>query len=53
MARLAGLRLRDRWAGWKREPFTGNSIDQVVVYEKPGERFTAVTPPTGSAPSPA
>ena len=36
MARLAGLRLRDRWSGWKREPFTGSSVDQVVVYEKPG-----------------
>lgn len=35
MARLAGLRLRDRWSGWHREPFTGNSVDQVVVYEKP------------------
>jgi SAM-dependent methyltransferase len=35
MARLAGLRLRDRWSGWKRQPFTGSSIDQVVVYEKP------------------
>ena len=22
MARLAGMRLRERWAGWKREPFT-------------------------------
>lgn len=35
MARLAGLQLRDRWAGWHRQPFTGSSIDQVVVYEKP------------------
>jgi SAM-dependent methyltransferase len=35
MARLAGLRLRDRWSGWNREPFGGDSIDQVVVYEKP------------------
>lgn len=34
MARLAGLRLHDRWSGWKRQPFTGNSVDQVVVYEK-------------------
>jgi SAM-dependent methyltransferase len=34
MARVAGLRLRNRWSGWKREPFTGSSIDQVVVYEK-------------------
>jgi hypothetical protein len=34
MARLAGLRLRDRWGGWRGEPFTGTSADQVVVYEK-------------------
>jgi SAM-dependent methyltransferase len=34
MARLAGLRLWDRWSGWTREPFTGSSVDQVVVYEK-------------------
>jgi SAM-dependent methyltransferase len=34
MARLAGFRLRDRWSGWRREPFTGSSVDQVVVYEK-------------------
>ena len=25
MAWLAGLRLRDRWEGWQREPFTGES----------------------------
>jgi SAM-dependent methyltransferase len=35
MARLAGLRLRDRWSGWAREPFAGDSVNQVVVYEKP------------------
>jgi len=35
MARLAGLQLRDRWSGWNREPFTGTSVDQVVVYESP------------------
>jgi SAM-dependent methyltransferase len=35
MARLAGLRLRDRWAGWAREPFTADSTSQVAVYEKP------------------
>jgi SAM-dependent methyltransferase len=35
MARLAGLQLRDRWSDWKRGPFTQDSIDQVVVYEKP------------------
>jgi SAM-dependent methyltransferase len=34
MAELAGLRLRDRWAGWRREPFTNESVNQVVVYER-------------------
>ena len=35
MARLAGLRLQDRWGGWKREPFTNLSPSHVSVYEKP------------------
>ena len=35
MARLAGLTLRDRWAGWGREPFTSMSTSHVSVYEKP------------------
>jgi Methyltransferase domain len=35
MARLAGMRLQDRWAGWRREPFTGLSPAHVSVYEKP------------------
>jgi hypothetical protein len=34
MARLAGLRLRDRWSGWKREPFTASSTGHVSVYER-------------------
>lgn len=34
MARLAGLTLRDRWAGWKREPFTSESDLHVSVWEK-------------------
>ena len=34
MARLAGLRLRERWAGWNREPFTSDSTSQVAVFEK-------------------
>ena len=32
MARLAGMRLRDRWAGWRREPFTSESRSHVSVY---------------------
>jgi len=35
MARLAGLRLRDRWEGWAREPFTDESGQHVSVWEKP------------------
>jgi len=32
MARLAGLRLRERWAGWRREPFVSSSPRHVSVY---------------------
>jgi SAM-dependent methyltransferase len=35
MARLAGMRLRERWGGWKREPFTSDSAKHVSVWEKP------------------
>ena len=35
MAELAGLRLRGRWSGWKREPFTSDSRKHVSVWEKP------------------
>jgi hypothetical protein len=31
MARIAGLRLKERWDGWNREPFTGNH-NVVSVY---------------------
>jgi SAM-dependent methyltransferase len=34
MARLAGMRLQDRWSGWGREPFTALSPSHVSVYEK-------------------
>jgi len=34
MARLAGLTLRERWAGWRREPFTSESTMHVSVWEK-------------------
>ncbi|GAB2878637.1 class I SAM-dependent methyltransferase [Streptomyces deserti] len=37
MARLAGLRLRDRWEDWNREPFTGESRRHVSVWEKPAD----------------
>ena len=35
MAQLAGLRLRERWEGWTREPFTSDSGQHVSVWEKP------------------
>jgi SAM-dependent methyltransferase len=35
MARLAGMKLRERWSGWKREPFTSESTKHVSVWEKP------------------
>jgi SAM-dependent methyltransferase len=35
MARLAGMRLRERWSGWRREPFTSDSDSHVSVWEKP------------------
>jgi SAM-dependent methyltransferase len=36
MARLAGMSLRDRWAGWDRAPFTGESTSHVSVWGKDG-----------------
>jgi SAM-dependent methyltransferase len=41
MARLAGMTLRERWSGWKREPFTSDSTKHVSVWEK------TVSPPRG------
>lgn len=35
MAELAGLSRRERWAGWRREPFTSDSRQHVSVWEKP------------------
>jgi SAM-dependent methyltransferase len=35
MARIAGLTRRERWANWKREPFTGESRAHISVWEKP------------------
>jgi SAM-dependent methyltransferase len=35
LARLAGLQLRERWGGWKREPFTARSGSHVSVYAAP------------------
>ena len=35
MARLAGLRLRERWGDWRRAPFDAKSEKHVSVYERP------------------
>lgn len=32
MARIAGLRLKERWASWRREPFTAESRNCISVY---------------------
>jgi SAM-dependent methyltransferase len=34
MAELAGMALRERWSGWKREPFTSESRKHVSVWER-------------------
>jgi SAM-dependent methyltransferase len=36
MARMAGLSLRERWGGWRREPFDAASTGHVSVYEHAG-----------------
>ena len=36
MARLADMRLRERWGGWKREPFTAESDRHVSVWATTG-----------------
>jgi SAM-dependent methyltransferase len=38
MARLAGMTLRERWSGWKREPFASDSTKHVSVWEKTASR---------------
>ncbi|MEX0675273.1 MAG: class I SAM-dependent methyltransferase [Gaiellaceae bacterium] len=35
MAQLAGMRRRERWSGWRQEPFTSESEKLVGVWEKP------------------
>ena len=34
MAELAGMSLRERWGGWKREPFTAESRRHVSIWQK-------------------
>ena len=35
MARIAGLTSRERYSGWKREPFTSESEKLIAVWQKP------------------
>jgi SAM-dependent methyltransferase len=46
MASTAGLRLKERWAGWRRQPFDGAATEHVSVYEL----ADAATSPAVSAP---
>jgi hypothetical protein len=34
MARMAGMGLRERYEGWRREPFTSESRTHVSVWRK-------------------
>lgn len=34
MAQIAGMRLRERWSNWHRDPFTSDSTSHVSVWEK-------------------
>jgi SAM-dependent methyltransferase len=34
MARIAGMRLRERWSDWSRDPFTSESRKHISVWEK-------------------
>jgi len=36
MAQLAGMKLRERWGGWRKEPSTSSSTAHVSVYEHAG-----------------
>jgi SAM-dependent methyltransferase len=33
MAQLAGMRLRERWSSWKRDPFTSESGKHISIYQ--------------------
>ena len=37
MAQLAGVYLRERWGGWKREPYTSESQAHVSIWERPAD----------------
>jgi hypothetical protein len=33
MARLAGMRLRERWSNWRRDTLTSESTNHISIYE--------------------
>ena len=35
MAKIAGMKLRERWSDWNRQPYTNESTAHVSVWEKP------------------
>ena len=37
MAQLAGMRLRERWGDWNRDPFTSESEKHISVWERPAD----------------
>ena len=43
MARLAGMTLQERWAGWNREPFSAESTKHVSVWSKDSDWTEATT----------
>ncbi len=49
MAQLAGMRLRERWGGWKREPFTSESEKHVSVWGKAPRSGATVARVSGRA----
>jgi len=55
MARIAGLRLRERWGDWSGEPFTASSWRHISIYEPPTKRSAAhggkIIQPATSVPS--
>lgn len=38
MARITGLRLRERWGGWNGQPFNATSWRHIGVYERSHDR---------------
>jgi SAM-dependent methyltransferase len=44
MARIAGMRVRERWADWDRSPFTSESRKHISVWERPSDADVSRTP---------